>query len=287
MNEAPLISKALRLVSLVLIIGTVALVATAAYSGIQEFGALTSTFSSAASQSGNNSPLSPFSEQFNGTTLLISGIRIPNNMTFPLDFQLTGFVGLAGVNIGNFATPVEQIMPGQILPVSLAVNLNFANAISNQSALTMLLFNTSSLTFHTKIAANMVPLLGLNLTSSSSTQIPGLLSNFNVSPQSPQCDILSQSCTLPVQLSWNNPSPIGLNGNVVVAVTHISGVSGPYPNDTIPLKVSANSPGNDTANLVFPYTDLLHLQPGQQIGLEITLNAYNTKLSLPENVTIP
>jgi hypothetical protein len=283
MSEAPLITKALRLVSLALIIGTVALVATAAYSGAQEFGALESTFSS-SSQSSNNS--SPFSEQFNGTNLLISGINVPNNMTFPLDFQLSGFVGLGGINIGNFATPVEHIMPGQTLPISFSVALNFADALSNRTAITSLLFNSTTLTFHTKITANMVPILGLNLSSSSGTQIPAILGNFNVSPEAPSC-VPPQTCTVPVGISWNNPSPISFNAGLLVSVTHIPGVSGSLPNASIPFNVAGNSPGKETANLVFPWNDASNLQPGQQIGLSITVNAYGANITLPESVTIP
>jgi hypothetical protein len=295
MSEAPLITKALRLVSLALIVGTIALVAAVGYSGVQEIGALTSAFSPSSSsspssltspQSGNGSSSSTLSEQLNGTTLLISGIRIPNNMTFPLDFQLSGYVGLAGVNIGNFATPLEEIMPGQTLPVSLAVGLDFAKALSNQTALDSLLFNSTKLTFHTEITANMVPLLRLNLSSSSVTQVPAILGNFNVSPGSPSC-ALQQNCTVPIQLSWNNPSPIGLNGALRLSVTRIPGLSGPYPNATVPFNVIAGSPGNETAKLVFSWNDASHLQPGEQIGLLITFNAYNTSFSLPENVTIP
>lgn len=283
MSEAPLISKALRLVSLALIIGTVALVATAGYSGYQEFNTLAGTFSSSSSNGGNNS--TPFSEQFIGNTLVISGINIPNNMSFPLDFQLSGIVGLAGVNIGNFATPVEHIMPGQTQPISISVALDFANALSNPAALSSLLFNSTALTFQTKVSANMVPLLGLNLSSSSSAQIPSILGNFNLSPGSASCNI--QNCSLPIGISWNNPSPIALIGGLKVAVTQIPGVSGPLPNATVPFDVVANGPGNETATLVFPASEVASFSHPQQVDLGITFNAFGANVTLPESVTIP
>ena len=283
MSEAPLISKALRLVSLALIVSTVALVAAAAYSGFQEFNALAGTFSSSASSTGNNS--SPFSEQFNGSSLLISGINIPNNMSFPLDFQLSGFVGLAGINIGNFATPVEHIMPGQTQPISLSVALDFAKALSNQSALSSLLFNSTMLTFETKISANMVPLLDLNLSSSSNTEIPAVLGNFNLNPGSPSCNL--QNCSLPIAISWNNPSPIAVNGGLKVAVTQIPGVSGPLPSASVPFNVAANAPGNETAILVFPSSEITNFSHPQQIDLGITFNAFGSNITIPESVTIP
>jgi hypothetical protein len=282
MSEAPLISKALRLVSLALIIGTVALVATAGYSGYQEFGALAGTFSSSSSQ-GNNA--SAFSEQFIGNTLVISGINIPNNMSFPLDFQLSGIVGLAGVNIGNFATPVEHIMPGQTQPISISVALDFANALSNATALSLLLFNSSTMTFQTKVSADMVPLVGLNLSSSSNTQIPSILGNFNLSPGSSSCN--SQNCSVPIGISWNNPSPIALNGALKVAVTQIPGVKGPLPNATVPFNVIANGPGNETASLVFPTSEIASFSHPQQVDLNVTFSAFGANVTVPESVTIP
>jgi hypothetical protein len=248
MSEAPLISKALRLVSLALIIGTVALVATAGYSGYQEFGALAGTFSSSSSQ-GNNS--SPFSEQF----------------------------------IGNFATPVEHIMPGQTQPISISVALDFANALSNATALSLLLFNSSMLTFQTKVSADMVPLVGLNLSSSSNTQIPSILGNFNLSPGSSSCNL--QNCSVPIGISWNNPSPIALNGALKVAVTQIPGVSGPLPNATVPFNVVANGPGNETANLVFPTSEIASFSHPQQVDLDVTFSAFGANVTIPESVTIP
>jgi hypothetical protein len=282
MSEAPLISKALRLLSLALIVGTVALVATVAYSGMQEFGALAGTFSSASSGVGGNNGSTPFTEQFNGSTLLISGINVPNNMSFPLDFQLSGFVGLGGIVIGNFSTPVEHIMPGQTAPISIAVPLNYTKALSNQSALTSLLLNSMTLTFETKVTSNIVPLLGLNLTSSQNTKLPPVLGNFNLNPGSACYNC--QNCSLPIGISWNNPSPISFNGEMNVNVTQIQGVSGPYPSASISFAVKGGSPGSATPTLVFPCADA---QPGQQIGLAITFNAFGTYVTLPENVTIP
>ena len=176
MTEAPLISKALRLVSLALIVSTVALVAIAGYSGFQEFQALTQTLSPSSSAfQGNNPSSQGLQEQFNGSTLTISGLNIPNNMSFPLDVQLAGSVELAGTNIGNFTTPNENIASGQVQPIPLSVNVDFQKALSNQSDLMLLLFNSTTLYFKTDLYASIVPLLDLNLTTSSNSSIPSIL----------------------------------------------------------------------------------------------------------------
>lgn len=287
MTEAPLITRALRLASLILIVTTVALVASVGYSGFQEFQAISGTFSSLSSSGGNNST-NIFN--FNGSSLTISGLDIPNNMTYPLDLQLSGAVGLAGTSIGTFATPMYHIMPGETEPISYSFDLsdlNFSTALSNQSALTSLLFSQTSLTFRLEISASIVPILGLNVsTSSLSLTIPALLGNLNFTPQTPSCS--AQGCSFPVGVTWNNPSQISFNGGLTVAVTNIPGYSGgSLPSVSLPLKVQANSPGDVTPTLFFSSNQLQYLQPGQQIGLGITFSAFGVNATIPESVTVP
>lgn len=290
MAEAPLISKALRLVSLALIVSTVALVASAGYSGYQEYTALSGAFSSIASSgtTTNSSSPSHFSEQFNGTNLIISGLEIPNNMSYPLNVRVSGVVDLAGSTVGNFTTPMEHIAPGEAQPISLDAALDFQRALSNQSALESLLFSSSTLTFETTIYADVVPLINLNMTSSSNTTLPAVLSNFNITPSTPSCT--SQGCTVPIGIAWSNPSPIGFGGNLTVAVTKIPGAAGgsPLPNATIPMDVVAGSPGAETANLFFPSgeTSLQNLSPGTVVDLGITFRAFGANATIPESLVI-
>lgn len=294
MSEAPLISKALRLVSLALIVSTVALVAAAGYSGLQEYQVLSGAFSQHSSQMGNNnnsnsSNMQSSSQflQFNGTEL---SLNIPNNMTFPLTIQLSGLVGLAGTIIGNFSTPQESILPGHIVPISLNMaSLDYQKVLSNQTALDSLLFNSAPLTFSIGISANIVPLLGLNLTTTQNTTMPAILGGLNLNPGTPNCT--SNGCNLPVGISWNNPSPISFSGNVGVAVTSLPGStsSSSLPSASIPLNVTAGSPGDVTANLFFSSSNFQpqNFTPGSQIGLNVTFNAFGANVTIPESVTIP
>jgi hypothetical protein len=284
-------------VSLALIVSTIALVAAAGYSGFQEYQVLSGAVSQQSSQMGNNnnndngnssSSNSPSSQflQFNGTEL---SMNIPNNMTFPLTIQLSGLVWLAGTIIGNFSTPQQSILPGHTMPISLNMaSLDYQKVLSNQSALDSLLFNSAPLTFSIGISADIVPLLGLNLTTTQNTTIPAILGGLNFNPGTPTCT--SSGCNLPVGISWNNPSPISFSGNVGVAVTSLPGsTSSSLPSASIPLNVTARSPGDVTANLFFSSSDFQpqNFAPGSQIGLGITFNAFGANVTIPESVTIP
>jgi hypothetical protein len=282
MTEAPLLFRALRLVSLALIVCSVALVATAGYSGMQEFQALSKTLSTSGS---NNNPNS-FTESFNGTELTLSGLVIPNNMTYPLQVQVLGTIELAGTTIGTFASPLEQIAPGQSKPLTIQAPVSLQKALTNQSVLEALLFNSSLLTLKTQIAANIVPLLGVNLSSSQSTSIPALLQGFHVTPQTPSNS--SQGWALPLGISWTNPSPLGLNGAINVKVTSLPGYpGGSLPQASVPLNIVPNAQENLNPVLYFSNSQLQYLQPGSQIGLGITFSVFGANITLPETVTIP
>jgi hypothetical protein len=278
MTEAPLISKALRLLSIAVIVGMVALVASLGYSGYQEFQVLSGGFSS-----GGNNNSSPFSANFTGSAVTVV---IPNNMTYPLDVQLLGSINLGGTNIGTFASPVEQILPGQSMPISVPVSLDYEKVLSNQSALNSLLFGSTSLTFATKISANIVPLVGINLSTSSSSNIPGIFANLNLSPGT--LTNTSQGWSLPLGISWDNPSPVAFNGGLTVAVTSIPGYSGgSLPSASVPLDVQANEEGSATPTLLFTSNQLQYLQPGQQIGLALTFSVLGANVTVSKSVTVP
>ena len=80
-REPPFISKTLKLVSIAILIATISIAVTAAYSGYEEYGALTSTVT--------GSSLNQLRLAINGSTLSISGLNVPNKMTFPLTLELS------------------------------------------------------------------------------------------------------------------------------------------------------------------------------------------------------
>src|SRR5579872_199248 len=179
-SEAPLISKALRLASVVIIVAVVALAASVAYSGFQEYKILGSAFSSQGSQQGNGIQMS-----MNGSELSLSGLSIPNNMTYPLSLQLRGTISLAGVSISSFNSPMQVIMPGQTGQLQVSANVNFSKVLSNSSAVSLMLQEPVKLATSLSIYAAIDPVANLNVTRMDNSTIGPVLGQFSVTPETP------------------------------------------------------------------------------------------------------
>ncbi len=212
-NEAPFISKALRLVSLAIIVATISIAATAAYSGYEEYGALTTSVQGTSS--------SQLSLAINGSTLTLSGLQVPNKMTFPLTLELLGSVSLDNATIGNFDTGTYVIQPNTSRSISISIPLSFQSLLKDSRALQMAAFNSTDLSINTTISAHMVPLLGINITKAANTTagpiLGGLSESINTNAIKVSPD--GKSVLVPLVLTWQNTSPLSggefwLNANV-------------------------------------------------------------------------
>jgi hypothetical protein len=223
-SEAPLISKALKLVSFAIVVAVIVLAISAAYSGYEEYGALTSVISSSSS----GTPQEQLSASINGSELTLSGLQVPNRMTFPLSLGFLGSVSLDNISIGSFNSGNSVIQPGETHNVSVNAALNFSQLLTNSKALGGVLFNESTLDVNTTIVANMVPLVGINLTKIANTTIGPLLGQLQVSLEADQAQITDAGLYLevPAAIIWTNDSPFGLNGLLLNAtITSIPGVT--------------------------------------------------------------
>ncbi len=282
--EAPLITKALRLVSLALIISTVALAASAGYSAYQEYNAI-------ASLGGSQSQLH---ESFNGTTMTLSGLTIPNNMSYPLSLELLGTITLENVHLANFASPAEVIQPGQAKPLSLSIGLDLTSALTNQSVLRTILFNQFHVGLNTTISTSVIPLIGLNISKSMDQVYPPLIGNLSTSLNTASVTNSSQSIFIPLVLSWNNQSPLILNGSLVAVLTGVPGfASGNYGNGTAPFAVNSGL-NQDILTLAIPKSGPLGNQvmatgkfPSGNYTFSLSFAAYGVTVPFQENVTVP
>jgi hypothetical protein len=157
-REAPFISKALKIVSVAITLAIVAIAVTASYSGYEEYGALTSVGNVSASQ---------LSAVLNGSTLVISGLNVPNKMTYPLTLELFGNVSIDHTKVGNFDTGTFLIQPGHSQGINVSIPLNFDALLNNSDAVS----NSNILTVNTTVDARMIPLLGINITKSTNLTI--------------------------------------------------------------------------------------------------------------------
>jgi len=189
-------------VSIAVILATVAIAATAAYSGYEEYGALTSSVEGAS--------LNQLKLAINGSTLTISGLNVPNKMTFPLTLELLGSVSLNNAPIGNFDSGAYVIQPNQSKSVNVAIPLSFADLLKNTKALQAAALNSSLLTINTTVSAHMVPLLGINITKAANATTGPILGDLsaNLNTSGAHLSPGGQTVDVPLILSWQNTSPL-------------------------------------------------------------------------------
>jgi hypothetical protein len=157
----------------------------------------------------------------NGSSLTISGLTVPNKMTFPLTLELLGSVSLNNANIGNFDSGTYVIQPNQSQSVSVSIPLSFAGLLRNVKALQAAAINSSLLVINTTVSAHMVPLLGINITKAANTTAGPILGNLNAALNASGTKLSpdGQSLDIPLILSWQNTSPLSsgelwLNANL-------------------------------------------------------------------------
>ncbi|MGI0080231.1 MAG: hypothetical protein ACRECH_11455 [Nitrososphaerales archaeon] len=283
-SEAPLISRALRLVTFALIISTVALAASAGYSAYQEYNALAS-FGSTSSN---------FTQSFNGTTMTLSGLTIPNNMSYPLSLQLLGSIYLANSHIANFASPLELIQPGQSKQISLSVDLNFTKVLQNSAIFQAILFQPFHLDLNTTISASVIPIIGLNISKAVDQVYQPVIGSITPSLDLASARISSdnKSLLIPLDLNWYNSSPISFTGGLNATLTGVpSQPNGNYGSGSAPLTVSSGS-NNNVVTLAIPRSGTLANQfmsgnyTRGTYTFALSLGAYGVTVPLQENVTL-
>jgi hypothetical protein len=272
-DEAPMIQKALKLVSAVVMITMVALAAAGAYSIYSEFSALSGLQNSI---SGGN---------FNGSNFNLSNIVIPNNMTFPIELELFGNVSLGGYLIAGFDSGSQEILPGRSGNISLSTFLNYTKAIENPSLLDSMLFSSQLAIANTSVSASVPPLLSLTFVRAANTRIGPILGNFNASLNFSGASPCGSSYCVPLILSWNNSSPITFTGSLsMVLVKYGSQPMGNYGNATGQLSVNQGS-NSPTFNFITPLSDYSAIASSSSFLFNTTLTVYGSSYTFLDNVT--
>ncbi|HKW04377.1 MAG TPA: hypothetical protein VJN71_03665 [Nitrososphaerales archaeon] len=282
-REAPLITKALTLVSFALIITTVTVVTTAGYSAYQEYNAL----------SGISNSQSNVTESFNGTAVSLNGLYIPNNMTYPLSLEILGSAYIANTHIGDFASPQQVIPPGKSATLSFGFNVDLATILQSSSLLQTVLFKSFDLELNATISASVVPLIGLNFSKSLNQVYPPLMGNLTTSFEVNKATMSSdnKSILVPLLLSWNDLAPIPLSGSVNATITEIPGQTfGNYGNGTGPFNV-VQGQNQDIVTLAIPRSGPLanEIISGNYHGtysFDLVLSTFGATVPLSENVTV-
>ncbi len=278
-NEAPLIQKALKIVSFALILTTIALAASVGYSGFREYQALR----------GLESNSNQIQFGLSGNNLTLSGINIPNNMTYPIDLHITGVAALEGSLIGKFDSGSKILQPGQVEPLNVNFGLNFSQAFRETNVFKQALLNGSTLQVNASIDASVYPIVGLNITQTINQTMPAVLGNLKASINPSQVTLSSdgRSLLMPVQLSWTNGSPLQLIGNMNLNLTSIPGKPlGNYGTGGGPFAITPG-PDQDNITLKIPLSDFSgsNLTRGTYT-MDISIDAFGNSITVPESVTI-
>jgi hypothetical protein len=273
-TETPLASKAFKLVSFAILIAIVVITLSAAYSGYEEYNALT-TVVSGTSQG-------QLSASLNGSALQISGLNVPNKMTYPLSLEFLGNVSIANAQIGSFDSGAYVIQPGFSKDINISVGLNFSRILTNSGAFQAALFNSSILSINSTIAARIIPLLGINITKAANSTLGPVMSNLAVSVETSRASLTpdGQSVLVPVQITWINQSPITTNLWLNATLTQIPEHSpGRYGFASGPLSLAVGG-NNETYVMRLPTRELLggNLQHGTY---SVQLNFSESQFSKP------
>ncbi len=282
-SEAPIISKALRLASVIVIVAVIALAASVGYSAYKEYQVLGGLFSQQQGgpngQQGNSTQMA---ESLSGNQLSISGITIPNNMTYPLGIEFQGKISLGGIIVSTFSSPLQMIMPGHVGELNLSATANYTSIYENSKAIQIMLLNPTNLSTSFTIYAAIDPVAGLNVTNTSNSTVGPILGQFNVSPQTPYLS-LNGSYVLPLQVSWNNNSPLQFGANIGGVLTQVPGEpTGNYGSVSSDVNVTQGS-NQQTMYFQIPAQYASPNYQGQY-NFNITVSAYGASVTIPESV---
>ncbi len=272
-REPPFISKTLKLVSLAILLATISIAATAAYSGYEEYGALTSTITGGSS---NQVQIS-----INGSNLRISGLNVPNKMTFPLTLELLGTVTLNNATIGSFDSGAYVIQPNQSQSLNISIPLNFTELMKSSEALKEAAVNSSLVSINTTISAHMVPLLGINITKAANTTAGPILGDLSASLNASGAHLApdGQTLSVPLILSWEDASPVASGSLWLSAnLTDIPGKSpGSYGGTSGVLNFSEGE-NQQTFDLQLPTSDF---------ASGVTKGSYTVEIALSQSPATP
>lgn len=279
-SEAPIISKALRLASVVILVAVLALAASVGYSGYQEYQVLGSAFSQhGGMQQGNSSQIS---ESLNGNQLAIGGISVPNNMTYPLGLELYGTVYLGGVEVSSFSSPMQTIMPGKVGQLQVTATANYSAIFANAKAFANMLQNQVNLSTIFSIYASLIPVAGLNVSNTSNSTVGPILGNFSVSPETPYLST-NGTYVVPLQMSWNNSSPLAFQANLGGVLTKVPGEpSGNYGSTSSAINVTQGT-NQQTLYFQIPPSEFNPQEIHGQYGFNLTISAYGVSITIPES----
>jgi len=214
-------------------------------------------------------------------------------MSYPLSFSIFGRILLEHSPMGSFTSGTQLIEPGQTIPLTISVGLNYTEALeSNATLLQKILFNQTNMFVNYTISASIIPLLSLNLTSSASQNIGPVLQNLNVQIVSSEARLsANQSMILvPLIASWTNKTPLTFDGTLSAVLTSMPNQQSPgnygSASGAVALIPDAENSANMTLGIPTSYLLSGTSLPSGSYEFQFTLDAYGTSVVFNQSVSI-
>ena len=228
-KDAPIISKALRLVSFSLTLVAIIIFVTIGYSATQVFqGVISSGDALKVDQR-----ITP-----EGVDLAFN-LKLPNKGVYPLELDLVGETSVDKVSIGKVVSGPHVIPPGETKQVEFVVPMRLGS-ISDKEFVKKLLFQDSNIVVNITTRIGFQPFAFVNVSSGFANPVGSVFSGLKIE-QERVSPFNATHSLMELKVSYANKSPIPFLGKMtlVIVSTPTRSARGVYGATTV--DVSTNS----------------------------------------------
>ncbi len=274
-------------VVVVMIVGIGAFVASIAISGFQEYNFLSSQFAQEFQQGASIKSVDfDFARFSNGSMVLSTQFQIPNKMSYPLSFGLSGAVTLGQYEFFSFSHQYPVIMPGKVQEVQISARANLSNSTRYYSILDSMFLSAVDMKANLTASFSIDQLFNFNMVHSSNWTMGPILGQFNISAKAPVVSNNGLDWILPLTVSWNNTTPLNFPSGLSGTITRIpdSFSVGNYGEAYSSINLTAGTNQN-TLYFHIPISTFNSLSSGEY-SFNLTIGGVSSSVTIPENLTV-
>jgi len=229
-KDAPIISKALRLVSFSLTLAMIMIFVTIGYSAAQVFEGIIASgdrFKTEQRVSGNNIEL-------------VFKFSLPNKGIYPLELDLVGEASQNKVMLSRVISGPHVIQPGDSKDVEFAIPLR-QGTISDRELIKKLLFDDSETIVNVTTRIGFQPFAFINVSSGFVSPSGAVFSELKIEQQGVSALNRTHS-SIELKVSYTNKSPVHFDGRMglVVISTPTRTAKGVYGSTTFNISINSN-----------------------------------------------
>lgn len=229
-KDAPIISKALRLVSFSLTLITIVILVTIGLSAWQVFEGFIASSDNLKMEQRVSS---------DGVDLVV-GVNLPNKGIYPLELQIVGESSVDRRVVAKSVSGPYMIQPGEKKAVEFSLPI-MKGSLSDPEFIRKLLFEDSSVTINVTTRIGFQPFAFVNFSSGFGNQGGSVFSNFSIRHEQTS-RFNSTHSLMQLKVSYTNRSPIPFQGRISLNVvgTPTRTARGVYGATSFDVSVSNN-----------------------------------------------